>query len=347
MRKVLLFFLSLCCIMLPASAITMDGYEQLRGICIYDDSSYELLICDNDTILHEDIFGASYSRDHIYNMASEPIDVAYDGDYIYYVCLNGEVYRTRTSSGLIDFNADLGEGTISLGNVGSISSSTYQKILVDDNGAVYVNNGVYVYKFSYPTYSMIAYCTLPYSPAGICFTDWDTLISARIGGTPSLYEVTGLSSYSTIRTLPNIYTNAFVVLDNSNLIYSTTGGASGGVNGVFELSNYSTAYATQTTIITGLNNFESAQGDLVCFTDGTLLLAHSGDDEIKMYTTTSGAGGISYSLPDSSSSDDTVDNPLFNMDDPEDAKDIATNYSGITWIFLIMLFLLAAMGARQ
>jgi hypothetical protein len=47
------------------------------------------------------------------------------------------------------------------------------------------------------------------------------------------------------------------------------------------------------------------------------------------------------------SSDSSTDNPLVDMDSPEDAEEFAKDYTGVTWILLIFLFLMAAMGSKK
>jgi hypothetical protein len=47
------------------------------------------------------------------------------------------------------------------------------------------------------------------------------------------------------------------------------------------------------------------------------------------------------------SSDSSTDNPLLSLDSPEDAEEFAKDYTGVTWILLIFLFLMAAMGSKK
>ncbi len=75
-------------------------------------------------------------------------------------------------------------------------------------------------------------------------------------------------------------------------------------------------------------------------------LAATGDFQIVATLDTGRSFSTDYSSSDDDSSSST-DNPLLSLDSPEDAKEFAINYSGLTWILLIFLFLMAAMGGRK
>ncbi|SDF43282.1 hypothetical protein SAMN04488589_0502 [Methanolobus vulcani] len=112
--------------------------------------------------------------------------------------------------------------------------------------------------------------------------------------------------------------------------------------GMDELRYYNPSSGTHAQI-SSLGNYG---WDLLIDSGGVIYVVLQ--DQIKTYSTINLAGGYFPSSAGSSEDDSsTTGNPLLNLDSPEDAKEVATNYSGITWILLICLFLMAAMGGKN
>jgi hypothetical protein len=161
------------------------------------------------------------------------------------------------------------------------------------------------------------------------------------------------------------HTGSLIVYINDNNIYSTGITSGSNANGAIQVMNgdliyygfrgYNSNYAK----ILYLNgtvksdwNFPTPTNDIYRY--GTWYIGSK--DTVCMGRGVSNAVelvevadfGRTFADSSSSSSDGTsTTNPLIDIDSPEDVKEFAVNYSSITWIMLIFLFLMAAMGGRK